>query len=139
MKWIVSRTFISSNSLHYLKLGKLREGECHRRIFEEIILNLGKQKTRYAKRKLDDHYFYGKYLSIRYAPEYETLKETEEKLKDRMRIVNEKVGKCTLIRINLSYFGKNLLYRISYLMIRVCYLHCRFSLEILEFSRILSY
>jgi hypothetical protein len=50
---------------------------------------------RYAKRKIDDFYFYGKYLSVSYLPEYETLTETEEKLKDRMMNIHMKTEQST--------------------------------------------
>eukprot|EP00741_Cyanophora_paradoxa_P016909 tig00020943_g16330.t1 len=36
--------------------------------------------ARAAKRKMDGHSFFGKQLKVRYAPEYETVEETREKI-----------------------------------------------------------
>ena len=46
---------------------------------------------RAAKRKLDDWSFYGGVLHVCYAPEYETVQETREKLQDRRKAIAAKV------------------------------------------------
>ena len=46
---------------------------------------------RAAKRKLDDWSFYGGVLHVCYAPEYETVQETKEKLQDRRKAIAAKV------------------------------------------------
>ncbi|WAQ93671.1 RBM48-like protein [Mya arenaria] len=45
------------------------------------------QSARFAKRKLDDWSFYGGVLHVCYAPEYENVEETRNKLRDRNRII----------------------------------------------------
>ncbi|KAL4221952.1 RNA-binding protein 48 [Mactra antiquata] len=49
------------------------------------------QSARFAKRKLDDWSFYGGVLHVCYAPEYETIDETREKLRERQRFVESRV------------------------------------------------
>ncbi|XP_070566455.1 uncharacterized protein [Ptychodera flava] len=49
------------------------------------------QSARYAKRKLDDRSFFGGVLHVSYAPEYETVQETREKLQERIRYVAKKL------------------------------------------------
>ena len=46
---------------------------------------------RAAKRRLDDWSFYGGVLHVCYAPEYETVQETREKLQDRRKTIAAKV------------------------------------------------
>jgi hypothetical protein len=46
---------------------------------------------RFAKKKLDDYSFFGGSLHISYAPEYESVKETREKLQDRRKIIAAKI------------------------------------------------
>ncbi|CAH2282440.1 RNA-binding 48 [Pelobates cultripes] len=41
------------------------------------------QSARVAKRKMDEHSFFGGLLHVCYAPEFETVQETREKLRDR--------------------------------------------------------
>lgn len=48
------------------------------------------QNARIAKRKLDNYSFYGGNLHICYAPEYESVDETREKLQDRRKVVAAK-------------------------------------------------
>lgn len=48
------------------------------------------QSARFAKHRLDDWSFYGGVLHICYAPEFETVQETREKLWERRRIVEAK-------------------------------------------------
>ena len=43
--------------------------------------------ARIAKKKMDDRSFFGKNLHVCYAPEYETVQDTREKLKERMDYV----------------------------------------------------
>ena len=43
--------------------------------------------ARVAKRKLDNRSFFGKSLHICYAPEYESIQETREKLQQRRRVI----------------------------------------------------
>ncbi|XP_064614295.1 RNA-binding protein 48-like [Liolophura sinensis] len=45
------------------------------------------QSARFAKRKLDNHSFFGGVLHICYAPEYETLEDTREKLQERRKVI----------------------------------------------------
>ena len=43
--------------------------------------------ARVAKKKLDNHSFFGKNLHVCYAPEYETVQDTREKLQLRRRVI----------------------------------------------------
>jgi hypothetical protein len=45
---------------------------------------------RFAKRKFDDWSFFGGILHVCYAPEFETVQETREKLRERRRVVEAK-------------------------------------------------
>nr|XP_015213587.1 PREDICTED: RNA-binding protein 48 [Lepisosteus oculatus] len=45
------------------------------------------QSARVAKRKLDERSFFGGLLHVCYAPEYETVQDTREKLQDRRRYI----------------------------------------------------
>ncbi|XP_056409653.1 RNA-binding protein 48-like, partial [Hyla sarda] len=45
------------------------------------------QSARVAKRKLDERSFFGGILHVCYAPEFESVQETREKLQDRRRYV----------------------------------------------------
>ncbi|KAK6165760.1 hypothetical protein SNE40_022621 [Patella caerulea] len=49
------------------------------------------QSARIAKIKLDDKSFFGGVLHVCYAPEYETVQETREKLQDRRKTVAAKI------------------------------------------------
>ncbi|BFY97989.1 hypothetical protein BsWGS_01029 [Bradybaena similaris] len=49
------------------------------------------QSARFAKRKLDDHSFFGGALHVCYAPEYESVIETREKLQERRRVIAAKI------------------------------------------------
>ncbi|ESP01556.1 hypothetical protein LOTGIDRAFT_238248 [Lottia gigantea] len=49
------------------------------------------QSARYAKRKMDDMSFFGGVLHVCYAPEFESVQETREKLQDRRRQVAAKI------------------------------------------------
>ncbi|KAK7110463.1 proline-rich protein 12-like [Littorina saxatilis] len=49
------------------------------------------QSARFAKKKLDDHAFFGGSLHISYAPEYETVQETREKLQDRRKVIAARI------------------------------------------------
>ncbi|KAL8560347.1 hypothetical protein ACOMHN_006078 [Nucella lapillus] len=63
--------------------------------FTEVYLVKFKkiQSARFAKKKLDDYSFFAGSLHICYAPEYETVKETRQKLQDRRRVVAAKIRK----------------------------------------------
>ena len=52
--------------------------------------------ARYAKRKLDESAFYGSVLQVRYAPEYETVEETRQKLIDRRRTITRLLKRTRL-------------------------------------------
>ncbi|XP_060104474.1 RNA-binding protein 48 [Heteronotia binoei] len=52
------------------------------------------QSARIAKRKLDERSFFGSLLHVCYAPEFETVQETREKLQDRRKYI-AKVTNCT--------------------------------------------
>ncbi|KAH9520315.1 RNA-binding protein 48 [Bulinus truncatus] len=59
---------------------------------EVYLINYKKiQSARFAKRKLDDYSFFGGVLHVCYAPEYETVNETREKLQDRRRVIAAKL------------------------------------------------
>jgi hypothetical protein len=48
-------------------------------------------EARVAKRKCDDYNFLGKLLDVEYAPQFESLQDTREKLEERRRIVGYKL------------------------------------------------
>ena len=48
---------------------------------------------RLAKRKLDDFNFYGGTLHVCYAPEYEDVHDTREKLEDRRKAISARIRK----------------------------------------------
>lgn len=47
--------------------------------------------ARVAKRKLDDRSFFGKNLHVSYAPEFESVEETREKLQERRDAIAKKL------------------------------------------------
>jgi hypothetical protein len=47
---------------------------------------------RIAKRKLDDYSFMGGVLHVCYAPEYETVADTREKLNERQSTIENKLA-----------------------------------------------
>ncbi|XP_061180381.1 RNA-binding protein 48-like [Saccostrea echinata] len=49
------------------------------------------QAARFAKRKLDDFSFYGGVIHVSYAPEFESVEETRQKLQDRRRTVASRI------------------------------------------------
>ena len=52
--------------------------------------------ARVAKRKLDDKSFFGKNLHVSYAPEFESVEETRDKLQQRRTAIAQKTkGTCT--------------------------------------------
>ncbi|XP_023931818.1 RNA-binding protein 48-like, partial [Lingula anatina] len=51
------------------------------------------QSARFAKKKLDDYAFFGGALHICYAPEYESVQETKDKLRERRREVAVRLRK----------------------------------------------
>ncbi|XP_072179768.1 uncharacterized protein [Diadema setosum] len=51
------------------------------------------QAARIAKRKLDDHSFYGGFLHVTYAPEFETVQDTRQKLQQRRMAVARRLRK----------------------------------------------
>ncbi|KAJ9080228.1 hypothetical protein DSO57_1027344 [Entomophthora muscae] len=48
--------------------------------------------SRLAKRQLDDYVFFSNPLQLRYCPEYETIHDTHEKLKERILSVSQEIG-----------------------------------------------
>ena len=58
---------------------------------------------RIAKRKLDDWSFFGGVLHVCYAPEYETVQETREKLQDRRKAIAAKVQQYGKYILAYSY------------------------------------
>ena len=76
-------------------------------------------RYRFAKKRLDDWSFYGGVLHVCYAPEYETVQETREKLQERRRTMAAKirqhgkklwslVGMGTNTRKGIGIFGINI-------------------------------
>ncbi|CAG8456605.1 1614_t:CDS:2 [Acaulospora colombiana] len=47
-------------------------------------------EARVAKRKADDHVFFGSNLRVRYGPEYESIEDTRQKLDDRRKVIDIK-------------------------------------------------
>lgn len=47
--------------------------------------------ARFAKRKLDDHNFFGNLLQVTYAPSYETPLDTKDKLEERRSVVLNRI------------------------------------------------
>ena len=47
--------------------------------------------ARVAKKKLDNRSFFGKHLHISYAPEFESVEETREKLQERRDTIARKL------------------------------------------------
>ncbi|XP_057857708.2 uncharacterized protein LOC131066852 isoform X2 [Cryptomeria japonica] len=70
----------------------LDEEECEP--FTDVILikfiYIG--NARFAKRKLDEHSFFGNLLHVTYAPEYETLLDTKDKLEERRHTVRSRLN-----------------------------------------------
>ncbi|XP_067648796.1 RNA-binding protein 48-like [Haliotis asinina] len=61
--------------------------------FTEVYLFKFKkiQSARFAKKKLDDYSFFGGVLHVCYAPEFESVDETREKLQDRRKVIAAKL------------------------------------------------
>ena len=54
--------------------------------------------ARMAKKRLDNWSFFGKFLHVCYAPEYESVYETRDKLVQRRKIIAQKTrGDCSPI------------------------------------------
>ena len=72
---------------------------------------------RIAKKKLDDYSFYGGSLHVSYAPEYESVNETREKLQERRKVVAAKIRKLGkyqketshLLALSISSFSPHIL------------------------------
>ncbi|CAG8478372.1 4694_t:CDS:2 [Acaulospora morrowiae] len=47
-------------------------------------------EARVAKRKVNDHVFFGSNLKVRYGPEYESVEDTRQKLEDRRKVIEIK-------------------------------------------------
>ncbi|XP_054847920.1 RNA-binding protein 48 isoform X2 [Eublepharis macularius] len=62
------------------------------------------QSARVAKRKLDERSFFGSLLHVCYAPEFETVQETREKLQDRRKYI----AKVTCCKDQLQVKKQNL-------------------------------
>ena len=59
--------------------------------------------ARLARKKLNHNFFFGKKLCVRYAPEYETVQETREKLQQRRRVIAKKTrGILSSLLVQLS-------------------------------------
>ncbi|KAI8527080.1 hypothetical protein RHMOL_Rhmol12G0048000 [Rhododendron molle] len=64
--------------------------------------------ARFAKRKLDEFVFLGNRLQISYAPQYESLSDTKEKLEGRRKEVLARLSRkvlCLFYTILISLFG----------------------------------
>ena len=46
--------------------------------------------VRFAKKKLDNKSFFGGILHVCYAPEFETVNDTREKLQERRKVIAKK-------------------------------------------------
>lgn len=46
--------------------------------------------ARVAKKRLDNHSFFGKNLHVCYAPEFESVQDTREKLQQRRKVIAAK-------------------------------------------------
>ena len=66
--------------------------------------------SRFAKRKLDEFVFLGNRLQVSYAPQFESLDDTKDKLEGRRKEV--------LARLNrkLIYYSKKLVFQCIYLL-----------------------
>ena len=73
--------FLKNYILWHLDLGKILADECF--ICSHFL-------CRYGKRKLDNHSFFGGQLHVCYAPEYEKVQDTREKLNERRRLIRKK-------------------------------------------------
>lgn len=59
--------------------------------------------ARLARKKLNGNFFFGKELHVCYAPEYETVQETREKLQQRRRVIAKKTrGILSSLLVELS-------------------------------------
>ncbi|CAA6665543.1 unnamed protein product [Spirodela intermedia] len=67
--------------------------------------------ARFAKRKLDEFVFYGNRLQVSYAPQFESLSDTKEKLEDRRKEVLRRIRSISvhkgvqLVVLNVSESG----------------------------------
>uniref|UniRef100_T1JII2 RNA-binding protein 48 n=1 Tax=Strigamia maritima TaxID=126957 RepID=T1JII2_STRMM len=57
--------------------------------------------ARFAKRKLDDRSFFGGTLHVCYAPEFETMTDTREKLNERRKII---AAKTKIVKKYIYFF-----------------------------------
>lgn len=63
---------------------------------------------RFAKRKLDEFVFLGNRLQVSYAPQYESLSDTKEKLEGRRKEVQARLSRkvlCLFYTILISIVG----------------------------------
>ena len=72
---------------------------------------------RVAKRKLDDNSFLGGVLHVCYAPEYETVQDTREKLQQRRIDVARRVRKLGWF-VQYSYCKKLFLFSLNVLSVQ---------------------
>ncbi|GFS16616.1 RNA-binding protein 48 [Elysia marginata] len=76
----------------------LDEYPCEDKYTEVYLVKYKKiQSSRFAKRKLDEHSFFGGNLHVFYAPEYESCEETRDKLQDRRQVVAKKIRQQTTV------------------------------------------
>lgn len=56
---------------------------------------------RFAKRKLDEYVFLGNRLQVSYAPQFESLADTKEKLESRRREVLARLNRMSTVEVLL--------------------------------------
>ncbi len=95
----------TSNSLIYLHLyyryKLLDEYPCEPYTDVYFIKYKLIDSARAAKRKLDNWYFFSRRLHVCYAPEYEMLSETREKLMQRQEIIAHKTRESSKYNIHI--------------------------------------
>lgn len=99
-------------------------------------------KYRFAKRKLDEYVFLGNRLQVSYAPQFETLSDTKEKLECRRKEVLARLSRKLFI-INcvvnsfIPIFGVTLwkIFLSSSYLIGVCISHREISMHVLISAR----
>lgn len=59
-------------------------------LFHRMVINIIVPLFRIAKKKLDNRSFFGGILHVCYAPEFETVDDTREKLQERRKVIAKK-------------------------------------------------
>ncbi|CAF0775332.1 unnamed protein product [Brachionus calyciflorus] len=81
---------------------------------ETILIKFNKiEHARTAKIKLDNYNFYGGSLHVCYAPEYESIEDTREKLNERKYIVSIKCKKYDSIKYGTPEFDSKKLKKVK--------------------------